>query len=92
MSCAEYHTTVYQCLLKIARILSEICITCISIDMLWTAPELLRMDTIPVNGTPAGDVYSFAIILQEILFRTEPFPGGLSPKSGYRRVYFVAIL
>ncbi|KAK2186746.1 hypothetical protein NP493_190g03005 [Ridgeia piscesae] len=49
-------------------------------EMLWTAPELLRLDEMPVNGTQAGDVYSFAIIVQEILFRTEPFPGGLDPK------------
>ena len=57
-------------------------------EMLWTAPELLRMDERPVNGTQAGDVYSFAIIVQEILFRTEPFPGGLDPKGKY----FSAIL
>jgi len=42
-------------------------------DQLWTAPELLRMTTRPVNGTQKADVYSFAIILQEIMFRAEPY-------------------
>ena len=37
----------------------------------------------PINGTQAGDVYSYAIIVQEILFRTEPFPGGPCPKGEY---------
>jgi hypothetical protein len=53
-------------------------------DQLWTAPELLRM---PVNerppyGTQQADVYSFAIVMQEILFRTMPyFIEGFSPKG-----------
>jgi len=42
-------------------------------DQLWTAPELLRMTTRPINGTQKADVYSFAIILQEIMFRAEPY-------------------
>ena len=40
---------------------------------LWRAPELLRMTTRPINGTQKADVYSFAIILQEIMFREEPY-------------------
>lgn len=42
--------------------------------MLWVAPELLPLTVIP--GTPAtqkGDVYSFAIILEEIIVRGGPF-------------------
>jgi len=47
-------------------------------DQLWTAPELLRMTTNrPNNGTQKGDVYSFAIILQEITFRAEPYFAGI---------------
>jgi len=42
-------------------------------DELWTAPELLRMTTRRINGTQKADVYSFAIILQEIMFRAAPF-------------------
>jgi len=42
-------------------------------NQLWTAPELLRMTTRPINGTQKADVYSFAIILQEIMFRAEPY-------------------
>ena len=43
-------------------------------DKLWVAPELLRQrqdDT--GNGSQAGDVYSFGIIMQELLFRALPF-------------------
>jgi hypothetical protein len=40
---------------------------------LWTAPELLRMNQRPVNGTQPGDVYSFAIIVQEIVYRAQPY-------------------
>jgi len=42
-------------------------------DQLWTAPELLRMRNRPINGTQKADVYSFAIVLQEIMFRAEPY-------------------
>jgi len=61
--------------------------------MLWTAPELLiernKDDSVYVAGTPKGDVYSFAIIAQEILYRNGPFYTGdqqyLSPK-GYTEI------
>lgn len=42
--------------------------------MLWVAPELLPLTVIP--GSPAtqkGDVYSFGIILEEIIVRGGPF-------------------
>jgi len=46
-------------------------------DMLWTAPEILiernKADGAFVPGTQKGDVYSFAIIVQEMLYRNGPF-------------------
>ncbi|XP_055353545.1 atrial natriuretic peptide receptor 1-like [Paramacrobiotus metropolitanus] len=39
---------------------------------LWRAPELLR-HAMPIRGTQKGDVYSFAIILQQIILRTPPY-------------------
>ncbi|XP_064455640.1 retinal guanylyl cyclase 2-like [Ornithodoros turicata] len=42
-------------------------------DLLWTAPELLRDCGLLRRGTQAGDVYSFAIIMQEVLLRGDPY-------------------
>ncbi|KAK3708696.1 hypothetical protein RRG08_010848 [Elysia crispata] len=40
---------------------------------LWMAPELLRMANPPSCGTQKGDVYSFAVICQEIVYRNGAF-------------------
>lgn len=40
--------------------------------MLWYAPEHLRTD-MPLKGSQKGDVYSFAIILEEIIVRGGPY-------------------
>ncbi|XP_029437485.1 atrial natriuretic peptide receptor 1 isoform X2 [Rhinatrema bivittatum] len=40
---------------------------------LWTAPELLRMENPPPQGTQKADVYSFGIILQEVALRNGVF-------------------
>ncbi|XP_078333485.1 atrial natriuretic peptide receptor 1-like [Crassostrea virginica] len=43
--------------------------------LLWTAPELLRR-IIPTGkrfGSPAGDVYAFAIIAKELICRDKPY-------------------
>lgn len=45
-------------------------------DLLWTAPELLRNEKFNqnmFNGTQSADVYSFGIIMQEVVVRGEPF-------------------
>ncbi|KAG5336663.1 GUC2F cyclase, partial [Acromyrmex charruanus] len=42
-------------------------------DLLWTAPELLRHPNLQKRGTQPGDVYSFGIIMQEVVVRGEPF-------------------
>ncbi|OQV18948.1 Atrial natriuretic peptide receptor 1 [Hypsibius exemplaris] len=40
--------------------------------LLWRAPEHLRAP-MPPKGTKLGDVYSFGIIVQEVILRCEPF-------------------
>ncbi|GJQ80786.1 hypothetical protein Trydic_g9377 [Trypoxylus dichotomus] len=60
------------------------------LKLLWVAPELLPLTIIP--GSPAtqkGDVYSFAIILEEIILRGGPFQAArqfLDPQEIISRV------
>ncbi|XP_068037831.1 retinal guanylyl cyclase 2 [Anomalospiza imberbis] len=42
-------------------------------ELLWTAPELLRDPDMCRKGTIKGDIYSFAIILQEVIARGPPY-------------------
>ena len=51
--------------------------------MLWTAPEILRNNYSSASkGSRKGDVYSFAIIMQEVLYRALPyFQEDLSPQG-----------
>uniref|UniRef100_A0A8C6ZIZ4 guanylate cyclase n=1 Tax=Nothoprocta perdicaria TaxID=30464 RepID=A0A8C6ZIZ4_NOTPE len=42
-------------------------------ELLWTAPELLRDPDMRRKGTFKGDIYSFAIILQEVVIRGPPY-------------------
>lgn len=56
-------------------------------DLLWTAPEILRMTDRPVNGTQKGDVYSFAIILQEFHTRQGPYSANyMEPEEIIKKV------
>lgn len=45
----------------------------IFLELLWTAPELLRDPDMCRKGTIKGDIYSFAIILQEVVARGPPY-------------------
>ncbi|XP_059101881.1 guanylate cyclase 2G-like [Peromyscus eremicus] len=36
-------------------------------ELYWTAPELLRLQELPWSGTPQGDVYSFAILMRDLI-------------------------
>ena len=50
------------------------------IDLLWTAPEMLRKkqnDTIRVKGTKSADVYSFGVIMSELMTRELPYQSGM---------------
>ncbi|KAK3555354.1 hypothetical protein QTP86_014943 [Hemibagrus guttatus] len=42
-------------------------------DLLWTAPEHLRTLNPGQSGSYEGDVYSFSIIVQEVVLRGPPF-------------------
>ncbi|KAL4647235.1 retinal guanylyl cyclase 2-like [Arapaima gigas] len=55
--------------------------------LFWTAPELLRDLENSRKGTFKGDVYAFAIILQEVVVRGPPYCMlGLSPEEIIRKV------
>ncbi|KAL0179299.1 hypothetical protein M9458_024741 [Cirrhinus mrigala] len=43
-------------------------------EMYYTAPEFLREVYYPSNGTQKGDVFSFAIIMRELIYSTEVGP------------------
>ena len=53
--------------------------------LFWSAPEVLRHADPFLAGTQSGDMYSFAIVLQEILYRCPPFHAngdpGMVPKG-----------
>ncbi|XP_051998032.1 retinal guanylyl cyclase 2 isoform X2 [Xyrauchen texanus] len=42
-------------------------------DLLWTAPEILRGSHPGLYGSHPGDVYSFSIIMQEVVMRGPPY-------------------
>ena len=56
-------------------------------DLLWVSPELLRTPNRASQGTQKGDVYSFAIILQEFHTREGPYSANfMEPKGGLIRL------
>ncbi|XP_054455092.1 retinal guanylyl cyclase 2 [Anoplopoma fimbria] len=56
-------------------------------ELFWTAPEFLRDLANSRKGTSKGDVYSFSIILQEVVVRGPPYCMlGLLPAEIIRKV------
>lgn len=51
-------------------------------ELLWVAPELLR-NPVP-GGSFAGDIFSFAIIIQEVITRMLPYSMMDMPARGER--------
>ncbi|XP_061564090.1 guanylate cyclase 2G [Cololabis saira] len=43
-------------------------------EMYWTAPEFLRQTDWSFKGSPKGDVYSFAIIMWELMYNSKAGP------------------
>ncbi|XP_076007873.1 guanylate cyclase 2G [Genypterus blacodes] len=43
-------------------------------DLYWTAPELLRQVNLPFNGTQKGDVFSFSMIMWELMYNSRSGP------------------
>ena len=55
----------------------------IFLELLWTSPELLRDDVQLARGSVKGDVYSFSIIMQEVIMRGPPYCMlDLTPEGG----------
>jgi len=63
------------------------------LGLLWTAPELLRMNKRPAKGTQKGDIYSYGVILQEVICRRPAFYYNMeysenSPKGHLSLLFF----
>ncbi|XP_004839074.3 guanylate cyclase 2G-like [Heterocephalus glaber] len=43
-------------------------------ELYWTAPELLRLPQVPWRGTPKGDVYSFAVLMRDLIHHQDHGP------------------
>lgn len=67
----------YIVLVKIANL---IFLYTIIIELLWIAPEHLRDPFPGTKGSEKGDIYSLAIIMQEVILRVPPY-GMLEYKS-----------
>lgn len=59
---------------KCRRLTLSWCAISLFSELLWIAPELLPLTVTPGSvATQKGDVYSFAIILEEIVVRGGPY-------------------
>lgn len=71
------HLILYIVLVQIADL---IYLYTIIIELLWIAPEHLRDPFPGTKGSEKGDIYSLAIIMQEVILRVQPY-GMLEYKS-----------
>ncbi|KAG8548550.1 hypothetical protein GDO81_024982 [Engystomops pustulosus] len=58
-------------------------------ELYWTAPELLRLERFPFQGTQKGDVFSFAIIMRELIYNHEDGPYqdlNMEPQETIRKI------
>ncbi|CAF4554845.1 unnamed protein product, partial [Rotaria sp. Silwood2] len=57
--------------------------------LLWSSPEVIRDPHTPIQGSQKGDVYSFSIILHEIIYRRGVFATnetGVTPKEIFHSI------
>ena len=66
--------------------------TCLVSDLLWVAPEILRLPNRPTRGTQKGDVYSFGIILQEFHTREGPYSSNYMDPKGTPILFFLWLI
>lgn len=82
-------SNVYLCWWRWVQCKQSLCFK--FVDLLWTAPELLRDSNRPSRGTQKGDVYSFAIILQEFHTRKGPYSSNINISHDGRSTFFHCI-
>ncbi len=58
---------------------------------LWKSPELLRLTNPPARGTQKGDVYSFGIVLFEIIGRNGPWGVTSLSNESKEKIFFLIL-
>ena len=59
-------------------------------EMFWTAPELMRQTFLAFNGTSKADVFSFGIMMRELVYNCEIGPYhdvDMEPKGEYVMIF-----
>ena len=74
-SVTQFMKTYHRCTHLLCRVnrSSNLCFSDTFEGLLWCAPEILRDNFALPRGTQKGDIYSFAIILQECHTRNGPW-------------------